>query len=107
MEYEELSTKLAEFRSLKNRLNRYWSKLVKESLVIAKNKGLEVVVSDSETLTSSDIVIKRNGEKVDVSELIELARKNLPSLYRRYYRDLERYSQLHTQLNQAVANHKN
>jgi len=98
MEYKEAMKKVSEFRTLTNKLNRYWSKLVKEAFEIASERNLEVAVSEDYLDTRGDIVIYRKGEDIDASELIELTREKFPSLFRRYNQGLEKHRKMREEL---------
>jgi hypothetical protein len=97
----EIRRKVLECKNLQGRLNRYWGKLVKESLKKAQRENIETVISErGEVGEEKGVVIIRSGEEVDVSELIRLVKNDYPSLYRRYHEGLSKYKLLRAQLRQ-------
>ncbi len=82
---EEVSKKISEYDSLSHRLKRYWKKLVNESLYIAKERQLITAMTNKDTRSDCDIVIKRYGDEIiDDSQLLDLSKKLYPSLHRKY-----------------------
>jgi len=78
----DLSHKLAEIRTLGNRLNRYGSRLLKE--------GLKEVTSGR----IHQILPSREGDFVDITALVRLGEMNFPGLYRKYTSGLEKLYRL-------------
>jgi len=101
---EEVDRKLREYRTLTNRLNRYWKKLVVESLRTARDLGLVTGATQLPFYYPYDITIKRNGDDVDVTELLELAKSRFPSLHRRYEDGMTRHRTLRSELNGFLDN---
>jgi hypothetical protein len=99
--YEEFCIDLAarktrELYTMQNRLHRYWKRLVAESFLAAREKGLDIFVNDmpDTALTGgyNAIYIYEKGEYVNADELIELSKSRTPSLYRKYMQGKEKYS---------------
>lgn len=90
--------KLSEYRTLHNQLNRYWNKLVSEGLRMARDRKLVTGIVDSSVHIAFDVSIRRDGQDIDASELIELARERFPSLYRKYSEGMKRREFLQREL---------
>lgn len=101
---KEIEEKLSEYKTLTNKLTRYWRKLAKEALKEAKRKGLEIVITDSEIIPFADIILKRTSYEVDVTKLIKLVKERYPSLHRRYHNGLIKHKQLESELNTIYEN---
>ena len=96
----EIKRKISEFNTLTNRMRRYWKKLTKESITIAKQRGLETyVVEYNDIHLVTDITIKKRGDEiVDDSQLLELAKEKYPSLYHKYKDGMQRHRELRLEL---------
>ena len=79
MDERELSRTIKRTRLLENKLHKYMRHLVKEGLRIAKDEN------------TSFILKSLPNNYIDTSPLIELAKEECPSLYRRYYSSLTDY----------------
>lgn len=102
-ELTRIEHQIAEFKTLTNRLNRYWRFLVNEGIKIAKEEGLEAkVVSTNIYLANAGIILKRDGQNVDASELIALTKSRHPSLFRRYNEGVERHADLDYSLKETL-----
>lgn len=86
---QEIKDRMSTYRTVTNRLNRYWKKLVLEGLREAQQKGIETLVTESNLCLHTGIIVKKEGDLVDASEIIEIAREKWPVLYRKYNRDKE------------------
>jgi len=101
---DKLKYKAREVNTLRNRVQRYKKKLLKEAFTIAKEKGIEIYLNNIENITSSVIILKKDQEgNINTDPIIELSRKNLPSLYRRYHESKTRFDQEYTKLEDMVA----
>lgn len=96
---QEISRKTRELYTLRNRVHRYWKRLVEISSKIAKEKGIEVIMTETlegqinSVLTNPQAVqVYKNGELVNANELIELSKTTAPSLYRKYHESLKTYN---------------
>lgn len=106
--FDELETEayrnLNEIRTLRNRLKRYWVKLTKESLKVAKREGLELRLVQGPVIhNASEIAVFDNPNGLNDTNLLKLARTSYPSLYRRYQEGLERYTELRQKLEELDA----
>ena len=92
---EQLTRRSLELYTLRNRLHRYWKKLVAVSIGVAKERGIKSRFIEFGDIVEDDqkIHIHTDGENVDVSELLKLAQDRVPSLYRRYQTGRHRYEQ--------------
>jgi hypothetical protein len=70
--------KIMEYQKLTNKLNRYWKRLAKESIVIGRDQEIY-------------LPIERQHDNVDASNLFMLAKPTLSSLHRRYEKGMERH----------------
>jgi len=97
---QETQRKIDEYAELTKNLRGYWTELVTEAMRIAKKRGLETYVTDvnSGVDFSGDITVKRDGQEVDVSELIVLAKDRCPETYRDYQDALKKHTQLESDL---------
>jgi len=96
---EQIEHKINEYRTLTNRLRRYWKRLMKESLQIAKERGLEIYATEHEIYPIYDIVIKKRGDEIlDDSELLQLSKTKYSSLHRRYFQGLKKHKNLTEEL---------
>jgi len=88
--------KLKEFFILINRTDSYCKKLTRESLKIAHEKGLEIILEcDAGNIHPvNGIVIKGPRDNLDYSELIELSNEKFPSLYRKYYQGIKKLEEM-------------
>jgi hypothetical protein len=102
LEYSEAKRCGKEFLDLEYRLHQIWKKLVNKSLIIAKNNNLKITILDvNDYATESkegEIIIRRNGEEIDASDLLALSEAESSSLYNDYYRGLKRYDELKSKL---------
>ena len=81
--------------TLKHKLKRQWKKLIKTSISLAKESGIdtyEINQYDQAIHTYDRINVVKDGEKVKDSELLGLSANALPSLYRRYQQGVTRYN---------------
>ena len=101
---DEIERKLEEFRVLTGRLRRYWKKLVIESLRIARDRGLVTGVVQYSANSPYDITLDRQGDNVDVTELIDLAESRFPSLYRKYREGIARHNVIISKLGSFLDN---
>lgn len=95
---EELTRKESELINLRNRYHRYWRKLLKVSIKIAKERGIEtIVIEDYDdqiniALRNPDVIqVYQENDIVNADELIELSKDVMPSLYRRYHGSKRKY----------------
>ena len=98
-EFDELETeaykRLSEIRTLKHRVKRYWTRLTKEALKVAKHQGLEMRIAQGPTVYDpSEVIVFYNCGNLRDDNLLKLAKPSYPSLYRRYKEGLERYAEL-------------
>ena len=91
---------IEEYSRLTEQLRSYWDTLTREAIIIAKARDLETYVLDVNSGVNSvgDIIIRKNGQDVDMGELLVLARDKCPEVYRKYQEGLERHSELEVQL---------
>jgi len=94
----EVEHKIDEFTNLNNRLRRYWKRLTKESLKIAKDNYLSIRLEESFPHLATDIAIYEKEGVLDDSKLIILSKQRLPSLYRRYTQGLEKQRLIESEL---------
>ena len=108
----EIYRKVRESRKLRRKLRRYWKRLVKRALVIVKQNGFDMLVTDgtiSEKFVtdsypnrieqSADIIVYRDGDELtDDSRLLRLAKNELPDTYKKYNTLTCRYSQLRKEI---------
>jgi len=104
MKYEEAERKLNEYRTLTNKLKRYWKKLAKESLRVAKQQGLETVVTNEDIHLKKDIMVRTNGKEINVSELFKLAKPKFQALYRKYSEGIEKHKEIESMLRKYLEN---
>ena len=81
MDERELSRTIKRTRLLENKLHKYMRHLVREGLRIAKDENTSFILKS----------LPNNYNYIDTSSLIELAKEECPSLYRRYYSSLTDY----------------
>ncbi|MEM4230442.1 MAG: hypothetical protein QXF25_01010 [Candidatus Pacearchaeota archaeon] len=97
---------LNEYGKLINRLRRYWKKLVKEGLKIAKNEGRTINIREEPYITqpnSIDIFVENRGTDKEFlydDNLLKLAKPYFPSLYRRYNQGIKRLEELKRDLHE-------
>lgn len=106
---KKIFRKTREIGILENRIKRYWKKLLKISIQVAKEKGIKTIVIenyedqiDNVLENPEAIQVYKNGEEVNADGLIELSKSISPSLYRRYYKDLRNYKTLSLELKSMV-----
>jgi len=93
---EEFDTRTKTLEKIYNKLHRYRKKLILEGIEEIKDKGLRLKIRKDRGLK----VINRSptiyiGEKeTDIGDLIDLSKKRVPSLYRRYHQDLEKMGKI-------------
>jgi hypothetical protein len=83
--------------SLRNRLDRYQRRLIREGFAVAEAKGIKVKLIDERGCIGDDNIVARvevEGSYADPSELIAIAKDNLPSLYRKYVSCEKKYIDL-------------
>ena len=91
----ELEKRIAEYWKLKNKLERYWKRLLIESNNIALEQGLTVIVSNKRMRQGpNEIIVFENQEGLYDDELLRLSKDKFPSLYRRFYQGVERHGQI-------------
>lgn len=95
---EEYGMLRLEYLGLSNKLNRYWTKLVKTGLSVSSSQCVEVRVVDSDIHLASDVTVRLHDEDLDASNLIELARPLFPSLHRRYQEGMKKHDLLEKQI---------
>ncbi|HLC87303.1 MAG TPA: hypothetical protein VJH65_03460 [Candidatus Nanoarchaeia archaeon] len=106
-EIKDTYNKISEFNKLTNRLRRYLRKLEEESLLIAKEKGLELITID-ESLEypiikgENQIFIYNFRDELKTDELIALSRDKFPSLYRRYNKYYKKRRKIDLELNKLT-----
>jgi len=90
----KISLLISEYNQRKNRLYRYWQRLSKEAIKIAGEREIEVLRSNepADGKVEGRIYLFHNGE-YDDSELIELAKSKMPSLYRRHQEGLQKHEE--------------
>ena len=90
---EQIINKTRELYTLQGRLHRYWKKLVKVSIGVAQEMGIKSRFVEFWDIVTDDqeIHIPIDGDNVDTSELLKLAKEREPSLYRRYQQGQQRY----------------
>ena len=79
-----------------NRLHRYRNKLAKEGIEEIKNQNLKLIVREDRglRLVNGLPTIWVGKSETDLGDLIKLSKARVPSLYRRYYSDLERMKKI-------------
>ena len=100
MNEQEIEYQISEYNTRKNRLKRYRRRLLKEALNVAKERGLELVVTWDSTIKSGkgQVVVLRDGEDTEETDLIELSKDRLPSLYGRFIQEYIKLGALHLRL---------
>ncbi len=90
--------KIAEYRELHNRVNKYWCVLVKKGIKIAKARGLITVVVDKNDsyipALNYDIKIIRDGDNVDAEEQIALTSNVWPGIYKTYLERRKKHAEM-------------
>ncbi len=93
-EKSQIERKKSEFRTLSNRVHRYWKKLILEGIKEARDCGIETIVTEDHLRLRRDVVVSAIEGKIDPWALINYARDKFPLLYRKYYRMMPRYNEL-------------
>lgn len=95
---QEIFRKTRELCILRNRILRYWKRLTAISFKVAKEKGIEFIVTknyedqiNNLLENPNTIQIYEQGELCNADELIELSRNIAPSLYGKYKRESRKY----------------
>jgi hypothetical protein len=84
--------------ALKKTLHAHWKKLSQEGLKVAKQKGLELIASDSPFMSRNSNQLVLYAEDVDNNPLIHLAKQRIPSTYHEYQKGLKKYQELFSDL---------
>ena len=94
----EIQNKTRELTSLRNKLRRYWKKLLEEAVKVAQTEGRQSEIVDLEHISSrvfldssTTIPLYKDGEDIDVDILLKLAQPGNPALYRKYIQGKNRY----------------
>ena len=92
---QEVFRKTRSLYALKHKLKRQWKRLIKTSISLAKESGIdtyEISQYDQAIHTYDRVNVVKDGEKIKDSELLGLSADTLPSLYRRYQQGVTRYN---------------
>jgi len=96
---EYVHKKLAEFINLKHRCQRYWKRLIKESLKTAKERDLEIRIGEGPLVFEEGKINVFNTEDELYDEnLLKLSKTHLPGLYFRFKRDYAKYQKVKKEL---------
>lgn len=104
---EYLEKRIPEFITLKNRCNREWRRLAKESLKIAKESGFGLELLDLDNLSESvfefsgskDIpVYAEKGDIQSIDILFKLSKNKYPGLYHKFKRHYQKYLELEEEM---------
>ena len=103
---DKLKYKSREVAKLKNRVQRYKNRLLKEAFTRANNEDIKILVYDVVDLDDVDdstiLAYKSHGDNINIDSIIKLAKDNLPSLHRRYYESLNRFNEEYDRLEEMV-----
>lgn len=91
---QKIEIKIHEFWKLRNKGEKYWKKLIKESFVIAKKKGLKLKIANGPTIFEEGDIIVYNNQNLYDDSLLNLVKSDFPSLYRKYHNTLREYKKL-------------
>jgi len=95
---DKAEKKIEEFSQKRFFLNQCWKRLIQEGLRIAKERGLDLVVSESPFTIQGSNQAPVVVEDTEQNELIELAKQSVPRLYNIYQRDLKEYKEMASDL---------
>ncbi len=102
-----LERRIPEFITLKNRCNREWRRLAKESLKIAKENEFSLELLDLDNLSedifefsgSKDIPIyTEDGDIQSIDILFKLSKNKYPGLYHKFKRHYQKYLELEKEM---------
>lgn len=79
-----------------NRLIRYKKRLIREGIELIKKGELEIKVKEDRgiRLINSSPTIWVGKNETDFSEMIELSKRRIPSLHRRYYQGISKMKKI-------------
>ena len=101
---EEAIHGISEYRNLRHRAKRYWSRLAKEALVLAGREGQPARINSGPYFQIEgevNIFVTQpdtDEECLHDQDLLKLAKKTLPALYRKYNDSIERGKDLREKL---------
>lgn len=103
---EQIKYKSREISKLRNRVERYKSRLLREAFEAAKRERIKVLIGNSSDLYhvhgSTILICEDHKDNVDITSMISLAKDSLPSLYRRYNESLNKFNKEYDRLEEMV-----